>query len=69
MARYMSQHSLACLTRQGADELARRMHGGKEIIARRVLVNMQEGKRLVEFETPSRDELESWLASQKFHFD
>jgi hypothetical protein len=69
MARYMSQHSLACLTRQGADELARRMHGGKEIIARRVLVNVQEGKRLVEFETPSRDELESWLASQKFHFD
>ena len=69
MARYISQHSLACLTRQGADELARRLHDGKEITARRVLVNMQEGKMLVEFETPSRDELESWLASQKFHFD
>lgn len=69
MARYISQHSLACLTRQGADELARRMHSGKEVAARRVLVNMQEGKMLVEFETPSRDELEKWLASQKFHFD
>jgi hypothetical protein len=69
MARYISQHSLACLTRQGAEALARRLHGGKEITARRVLVNMQEGKMLVEFETPSRDELETWLASQKFHFD
>jgi hypothetical protein len=69
MARYISQHSLACLTRQGADELARRLHGGKEVTARRVLVNMQEGKMLVEFDAPSRDELEKWLAEQKFHFD
>jgi hypothetical protein len=69
MARYISQHSLACLTRQGADELARRMHSGKEVAARRVLVNMQEGKMLVEFESPGREELEKWLAAQKFHFD
>jgi hypothetical protein len=69
MARYISQHSLACLTRQGAEELARRLHGGKEVSARRVLVNMHEGKMLVEFDTPGRDELEKWLAAQKFHFD
>jgi hypothetical protein len=37
--------------------------------ARRVLLNMQEGKILVEFETPSRGELGKWLGSQKFHFD
>jgi len=69
MARYISQHSLACLTRQGADELARRLHGGKEITARRVLVNLQEGKMLVEFETASHDDREKWLASQNFQFD
>jgi hypothetical protein len=69
MARYLSQHTLACLTRQGAQELARRMHDGKGIDARRVLVNMHEGKMLVEFEAPGREELEQWLASQKFHFD
>jgi hypothetical protein len=69
VARYISQHTLACLTRQGADELARRMNDGKEIEARRVLVNMHEGKMLVEFDAPGREELEKWLAAQKFHFD
>jgi len=32
-------------------------------------VNMQEGKMVVEFEAPSREELEKWLALEKFHFD
>jgi hypothetical protein len=69
MARYISQHTLACLTRQGAEELSRRMQGGSQVTARRVLVNMQEGKMLVEFDAPGREELEQWLALQKFHFD
>lgn len=69
MARYISQHTLACLTRQGAAELMRQLQAGTHVKARRVLVNMQEGKMLVEFDAPSREELEKWLVSQKFHFD
>jgi hypothetical protein len=69
MALYISQHTLACLTRQGAEELTRRLQGAKVVKARRVLVNMQEGKMLVEFEAPGREDLEQWLASEKFHFD
>ena len=69
MALYISQHTLACLTRQGAEELTRRLQGAKVVKARRVLVNMQEGKMLVEFEASGREELEKWLASEKFHFD
>ncbi len=69
MALYISQHTLACLTRQGAEELTRRLQGAKTVRARRVLVNMQEGKMLVEFEAASRGELEKWLGSEKFHFD
>jgi hypothetical protein len=69
MARYLSQHSLACLTRQGAEDLTKRLHTGGGVSARRVLVNMHEGKMLVEFDAPGRDELENWLATQKFHFD
>ncbi|HUJ30113.1 MAG TPA: hypothetical protein VLY23_02450 [Candidatus Acidoferrum sp.] len=69
MPRYISQHTLACLTRQGANELARRLHGATGVVARRVLVNMQEGKMLVEFDAPSREDLEKYLASEKFHFD
>lgn len=69
MARYVSQHTLACLTRQGAEELVARLRTGTEVTARRVLVNMQEGKMLVEFDAPGREELEKWLALHRFHFD
>jgi hypothetical protein len=69
MALYISQHTLACLTRQGAEELTRQLQGAQAVKARRVLVNMQEGKMLVEFEAASREELEKWLATEKFHFD
>jgi hypothetical protein len=69
MPRYISQHTLACLTRQGANELARRLRAGISVSVRRVLVNTQEGKMLVEFEAASRDELEKYLASEKMHFD
>jgi len=69
MAFYISQHTLACLTRQGAQELTARLQKATSVKARRVLVNMHEGKMLVEFEAASREELEKWLASEKFHFD
>ncbi len=69
MPRYISQHALACLTRQGATELARRLFAAESVTARRVMVNMQEGKMLVEFDAPSREDLEKHLAAEKFHFD
>lgn len=69
MPRYLSQHTLACLTRQGAEELSNRIMSAESVTARRVLVNMQEGKMLAEFDAPNREELEKWLAAEKFHFD
>jgi hypothetical protein len=69
MPRYISQHTLACLTRQGASELSRRLFAVQAVTVRRVLVNMQDGKMLVEFDAPSREELEKHLAAEKFHFD
>jgi len=69
MPRYISQHTLACLTRQGAEALVTRLHGATDVKARRVLVNMQEGKMLVEFDAAGREELEKWLAAEKFHYD
>jgi hypothetical protein len=69
MPHYLSQHTLACLTRQGAAELVRQVHAATPITAKRVLLNMQEGKMLIEIEAPGREEIEKWFASQKFHFD
>jgi hypothetical protein len=69
MPRYLTQHSLACLTRQGAEALARRMQEGRPARAERVLLNMTEGKMVVEFQAETREGLEAWLRSEKMHFD
>ncbi|MEO6803320.1 MAG: hypothetical protein ABI197_08765 [Granulicella sp.] len=66
---YLSQHSLSCMTRQSAAELVRQVYAATQVTARRVLLNMQEGKMLIEFNASSREELEKWLAGQRLHFD
>jgi hypothetical protein len=69
MPRYLTQHTLACLTRQGAEALAQRMKAGGLAHAERVLVNMLEGKMFVEFRANSREDLEAWLKTEGMHFD
>ena len=69
MPRYLTQHTLACLTRQGAEALAHRMQAGGLARAERVLVNMLEGKMFVEFRAASREDLEVWLKTEDMHFD
>jgi hypothetical protein len=69
MPRYLTQHSLACLTRQGAEVLAHRMQSGGTARAERVLVNMLEGKMFAEFHAESREVLEAWLKTEGMHFD
>jgi len=69
MPRYLTQHTLACLTRQGAEALAQRMQAGGLARAERVLVNMLEGKMFVEFRAKSREDLQAWLKTEGMHFD
>jgi hypothetical protein len=69
MPRYLSQHTLACLTRQGAETLAQRMQNGGTARAEHVLVNMLEGKMFAEFHAESREILESWLKAEGMHYD
>lgn len=69
MARYMTQHSLSCLTRQGAAELARQFAAAEEVSMKRSFFNLVEGKMLVEFEAKDREALERWMAREKIHFD
>ncbi|MGH9675569.1 MAG: hypothetical protein ACRD36_00580 [Candidatus Acidiferrum sp.] len=69
MPRYLTQHTLACLTRQGAEALTHRMRTGGQAHAERVLVNMLEGKMFVEFRSASREDLEAWLKTEGMHFD
>jgi len=69
MPRYLTQHTLACVTRQGAEALAQSMRAGGTARAERVLVNMLEGKMFVEFRAESREALEGWLKTEGMHFD
>ena len=69
MPRYLAQHTLACLTRQGAESLAQRMQCGGTARAERVLVNMVDGKMFAEFRAESREALEDWLKNEGMHYD
>jgi hypothetical protein len=69
MPRYISLHSLACLTRQGAEQLAIRLAAATGITAQRIQVNMVEGKMLVEIEAPDRETAEAWFRAEHFHYD
>jgi hypothetical protein len=69
MPRYITLHSLACLTRQGAEELTSRLHAAKGIQTRRVLVNLVEGKMLAEVEAADRDTVLRCLAEENCHYD
>jgi hypothetical protein len=69
MPRYLTQHTLACLTRQGAENLVQRMRSGGSARAERVLVNMLEGKMFAEYQAESREALEAWLKAERMHFD
>jgi hypothetical protein len=69
MPRYLSLHTLACLTRQGAEQLTKRLAAAERVTLRRVQANMIEGKMLVEFESPDRDTLERWFRDERFHYD
>ena len=69
MPRYLSLHTIACLTRQGAEELTARLQNATGVTSHRVLFSLYDGKMLVEFEAQSREALEQWLAAEKFHCD
>ena len=69
MARYLTQHTLSCLTRQGAEGLAKKLQSSETIRAGRILVNMLEGKMVVEFSAASREALETYLKAENMHYD
>ncbi len=69
MARYLTFHTLACLTRQGAAQLLERFRQAPGMRLRSAHVNLQDGKMLVEWEAPDRESLERWLDAEKMHRD
>lgn len=69
MARYLSSHSMACMTRQGAQQFAALLSGDGDVRFLRLLVNMTDGKLFGEFEAPGREALVAWMEQRKIHYD
>ena len=69
MPRYLTSHTMACMTRQGAQQLAASLVGNGSVEFLRFLVNMTEGKLFGEFEAPSREALVAWMEQKKIHYD
>ena len=64
MPRYLSQHTLKCLMRQGAEELARRILAAQSVTARRV--STCRNKMFAEFDATTREELKSGWPLRNF---
>lgn len=79
MPRYLSLHTLACMTRQNAEALVRKLAAagavppggiggpaaasGTAVTLRRSAWSFLDGKMLAEFEAPNRETAEQWLAA------
>ncbi|MDE3137151.1 MAG: hypothetical protein KGL59_11300 [Acidobacteriota bacterium] len=62
MPRYLSLHTLACMTRQAAEALVKSLATDSEAVTlRRTTWNFVEGRMLAELEAPDRETAERWL--------
>jgi hypothetical protein len=69
MPRYLTSHNMACMTRQGARELAVRLRASTEVEFLRLVANMTEGQLIGEFNATSREVIERWLAQSGIHYE
>ncbi len=61
MARYLSLHTVACLTRQQLFSLADDLRRDTTVSLVRFVADTVEGKLLCEFEAPNREMVEAFL--------
>jgi hypothetical protein len=69
MPRFLTTHTMACMTRQGAQQFAASLPGEGAIHFVRLLINMTEGKLIGEFEAPDRNSFTNWMDDRKIHYD
>ena len=69
MPRFLTSHTMACMTRQDLQHLVTLLSEAGDVHFLRLLVNMTEGKLFGEFQAPGRDALMSWMGHKKIHHD
>ena len=60
---------MACMTRQGAQQLAASLPSSGEVYLLRFLINMTEGHIFGEFEAPNRETFLAWMEQRHLHHD
>jgi len=61
MPRYISQHTIACLTRQALEALIAELKRDEKVKCVRSVSDSLEGKLLCEFEAPDKDAVIAYL--------
>jgi hypothetical protein len=65
MPRYISQHTIACLTRQALEALIAELKRDEKVKCVRFVSDSLEGKLLCEFEAPDKDTVTAFLQSHR----
>jgi hypothetical protein len=63
MPRYISQHTIACLTRQALQSLIAELKGDETVRTIRFVSDSLEGKLLCEFEAPDKETVIAFLSA------
>ena len=67
MPRYISQHTIACMTRQALQALIEELKRDETVKCVRFVSDSLEGKLLCEFEAPDKETVLAFLAIHNMH--
>ena len=67
MPRYLSQHTIACLTRQALEALIAELRRDPTVKCVRFVSDSHEGKLLCEFEAPDKETVIAFLNAHHMH--
>ena len=69
MPKYLTVHTIACITRQNLKKLAERLQQDEQVELLRMVADTIEGAAICEFAAPSRDVLMAYLSRNHMHTD
>jgi hypothetical protein len=67
MPRYISQHTVACMTRQALEALIAELKRDRTVNCIRFVADSLEGKLLCEFEAPDKQTALAFLSGHNMH--
>ncbi len=69
MPKYISVHTIACMTRRQVQGLVKTVQEATEVKNHRVTASLLDGKMVCEWEAESKDQIEAYWKSANIHFD